>query len=170
MACTTSMTAPNDVIGGQSLIFKLAEGHLEDAYVKKCLACIEKVCREFHLLIHMNFPSEHPVEEAGRVLLALLLKTNGLEVEVARWIDEDGGCVISRPPKALIDCLRSVHQTKWKLVKIRQEQGKSYKEVCTSVIEKCKFLIYEIRPYHSAKKGKSNLKYIQKMDILGVNK
>ena len=82
--------------------------------------------------------------------MALLLKTNGLESEVAKWIDDD---VLSRPPKALIDCLKSVHQTKWKLVKIRQEQGKSYKEVCTSVIEKCKFLIYEIRPYHTAKKG-----------------
>ena len=83
--------------------------------------------------------------------MALLLKTNGLESEVAKWIDDDD--VLSRPPKPLIDCLRSVHQTKWKLVKIRQEQGKSYKEVCTSVIEKCKFLIYEIRPYHTAKKG-----------------
>ena len=91
------------------------------------------------------------MEEAGRVLLAILLKTNGLESEVAKWIDED--MLTTRPPKALIECLRSVHQTKWKLVKIRQEQGKSYKEVCTSVIEKCKFLIYEIRPHHTAKKG-----------------
>ena len=58
LACTASITGD---LGGQSLILKLAEGHLEDAYLKKCLASIEKVCREFHLLIHMNFPSEHPV-------------------------------------------------------------------------------------------------------------
>jgi len=45
----------------QSLVYKLAEGHLEDAYLKKCLAAIEKLCKEFHLLIHMNFPPEHPV-------------------------------------------------------------------------------------------------------------
>jgi E3 ubiquitin-protein ligase HERC2 len=99
------------------------------------------------------------VEEAGRVLLALLLKTNGLEVEVARWIEDDILASSSKPPKSLIDCLRSVHQTKWKLVRIRQEQGKSYKEVCTSVIEKCRFLIYEIRPYHNVKKGKTLIIY-----------
>ena len=91
------------------------------------------------------------MEETGRVLLALLLKTNGLETEVARWIEED--VLVAKPPKGLLECLRIVHQTKWKLVRIRQEQTKSYKEVCTSVIEKCRFLIYEIRPYHSVKKG-----------------
>ena len=47
----------------QSLVYKLAEGHLEDAYLKKCLASIEKLCKEFHLLIHMNFPPEHPVRK-----------------------------------------------------------------------------------------------------------
>jgi hypothetical protein len=62
MTGSTSLNTNSGDLGGQSLIFKLAEGHLEDAYLKKSLASIERVCREFHLLIHMNFPSDHPVK------------------------------------------------------------------------------------------------------------
>jgi len=113
---------------------------LESTY---CFRSTELTC-----LVRIN--SLVQVEEAGRVLLALLLKTNNLETEVARWIEDD---ILSKPPQGLLECLRSVHQTKWKLVRIRQEQSKSYKEVCSSVIEKSKFLIYEIRPHHSIEKG-----------------
>ena len=41
-----------------------------------------------------------------------------------------------------------MHQAKWKLVRLRQEQGKSYKEVCSPVIERCRFLLTEIKPYY----------------------
>ena len=39
-----------------------------------------------------------------------------------------------------------MHQIKWKLVRIRQEQNKSYKEVCQAVLERCRFLFTDIRP------------------------
>ncbi len=100
----------NIELEGHSLIHKLAEGHLEDMQFKKIVLALEKVCREFHLVVHMNFPPEHPVEEAGRVLLALLLKTHRLEVELARLMEDDGVGDTLKPSKGLVDCLRSVHQ------------------------------------------------------------
>lgn len=45
-----------------------------------------------------------------------------------------------------MDVLRAVHQTKWNLIKIRQQLNRSYKEVCLPLLEKCRFLLYEIRP------------------------
>merc|ERR1712015_184926 len=48
----------------------------------------------------------------------------------------------------LLESLKAVHQAKWKLVRLRQEQGKSYKEVCSPVIERCRFLLTEIKPYY----------------------
>lgn len=35
---------------------------------------------------------------------------------------------------------------KWNLIKIRQQLNRSYKEVCTPILEKCRFLLYEVRP------------------------
>ena len=55
----------------------------------------------------------------------------------------------SKLAKQFEDCLRAVQQTKWKLIRIRQEQVKSYKEVCAPVIERCKFLLQEVRPSQS---------------------
>ena len=45
-----------------------------------------------------------------------------------------------------LETLRAVHQIKWKLVRVRQEQDKSYKEVCQAVLERCRFLFTDIRP------------------------
>jgi hypothetical protein len=66
--------------------------------------------------------------------MALLLKTNGLEVEVARWIEDDvQPAALSRPPKGLIDCLRSVHQVSILCINISADFGrifvKKYKQV-----------------------------------------
>ena len=41
-------------------------------------------------------------------------------------------------PRLLTETLKAVHSTKWKLVRLRQEQGKSYKEVCAPMVEKCR--------------------------------
>lgn len=36
--------------------------------------------------------------------------------------------------------------TKWNLIKSRQELNRSYKEICIPVLEKCRFLLYEVKP------------------------
>lgn len=41
--------------------------------------------------------------------------------------------------------IRLVHQSKWHLIKLRQEANKSYKEICIPLLEKCRFLLYEVK-------------------------
>ena len=87
---------------------------------------VDRLCKEQHLTIHMNFPPDHPIEEIGRVVLALLIKYQGLEQTVAKMVQEE----IENPAgqlqpvhhtqrrtssKFLMDTLKAVHQTKWKV-------------------------------------------------------
>ena len=57
-----------------AMMSKLADGCLSDPRVRAFLSVVERSCRELHLMIHMNFPPDHPIEEMGRVLLALLIR------------------------------------------------------------------------------------------------
>ena len=136
---------------GEILISKLLEGCMEDQYLKVFLSILDRICREHHLLIHMNFPLDHPVEEVGRGVLALLIRFLGLEVTIQNMVDEEirqPGVSGIKVSAILLESLKAVHQAKWKLVRLRQEQGKSYKEVCSPVIERCRFLLTEIKPYY----------------------
>lgn len=49
-------------------------------------------------------------------------------------------------PKSIGEVMKVVHQTKWNLIKSRQEANKSYKEICIPLLEKCRFLLYDIKP------------------------
>ena len=51
----------------------------------------------------------------------------------------DGSGIPVKLPKQLMDIVRTVHQTKWNLIKTRQELNRSYKEVCTPVLDKCRY-------------------------------
>lgn len=42
--------------------------------------------------------------------------------------------------------IKLVHMSKWNLIKSRQELNRSYKEICIPVLEKCRFLLYEVKP------------------------
>ena len=143
-------------------------GCLLDPSVKAFLSITDRICKDLHLMIHMNFPPDHPIEEIGRVLLALLIKYLGLEPQMVKMVmamESQAASADQQPhlhrspsttgghPKLLTDILKSVHQTKWKLVRLRQEQGKSYKEVCAPMIEKCRFLMTEVRPYYKSHQG-----------------
>ena len=144
--------ASNGRTDGAALIKNLADGNLSDPGLKTFMAVSQRLSREHHLTFQMNFPPEHPVEEAGRILFALLLKFQGLEAYLGQVIDAEterlqqqcdgGGDPMSASffgrtavatPRPLIETLKTVHHTKWKLIKMRQEQGRSYKEVCTQV-------------------------------------
>lgn len=49
-------------------------------------------------------------------------------------------------PRPLAEMVKLVHSTKWSLIKARQELNRSYKEVCIPLLDKCRFLLYEVRP------------------------
>lgn len=54
--------------------------------------------------------------------------------------------VTGKLPQPIVDIIKIVHMMKWNLIKIRQQLNRSYKEVCTPILEKCRFLLYEVRP------------------------
>lgn len=152
-------------VDGGVLITQLSEGHTSDPILKTFLHLTSRLSQEQHLVFHMNFPADHPVEEAGRIMLAVLLKYQGLADYVAELvlseIENPFGCSVRRAPKVLLECLKAVHQAKWKLIRMRQEQAKSYKEICLSVVEKCRFLLTSIRPYHMSKEGLSKVNVLR---------
>lgn len=49
-------------------------------------------------------------------------------------------------PSPIVEIIKIVHMMKWNLIKTRQQLNRSYKEVCTPILEKCRFLLYEVRP------------------------
>ncbi|XP_054270101.1 E3 ubiquitin-protein ligase HERC2 isoform X2 [Macrosteles quadrilineatus] len=97
----------------------------------------------YHFMRHIAFTPDHPVEEVARLLLAVLVKHLALGHHAVS-ITEKG--FVGSNAKHFANVAKVVHQTKWKLIKMRQEQNRSYKEVCAPILDKCRFLLYEVRP------------------------
>ncbi|XP_014251481.1 E3 ubiquitin-protein ligase HERC2 isoform X1 [Cimex lectularius] len=102
------------------------------------LSSIDQHCKQQNLLVHSDFNHDHPVEEVTKLLLAVLIKHLALGPIIYTQDKNLGSTYLGSIAKA-------IHQTKWKLVKMRQEQNRSYKEVCAPIMEKCRFLLYEVR-------------------------
>lgn len=50
------------------------------------------------------------------------------------------------PPDVLHDVIRVVHNAKWSLIKLRQDRNCSYKELCAPMLDRCRFLLQDVRP------------------------
>lgn len=129
-----------------SFINALAESRLSDPRVSAFLAIVDQYCKHNNFMTHVDFSFDHPVEEIGRVLYAVLIKHLGLGYILLPLLEQYLMQHNVKLNKHLTDMVKLVHTTKWSLVKTRQEQSRSYKEVCIPVLEKCRFLLYEVRP------------------------
>ncbi|XP_025832237.1 E3 ubiquitin-protein ligase HERC2 [Agrilus planipennis] len=129
-----------------SFIYALAESRISDSYVIAFLAIVEQYCKQNNFLSRVDFSFEHPVEEIGRVLCAVLLKHLGLGYVLLPILDSYLTQADFKISKPIADMIKVVHDTKWKLIKVRQELNRSYKEVCIPVLERCRFLLYEVKP------------------------
>lgn len=128
-----------------SFIHALAESRLSDARVSAFLAVVDHYSKQNNFMTHVDFSFDHPVEEIGRVLYAVIIKHVGLSYMLLPFLDSYLQQQHPKMQKYLIDMIKLIHTTKWNLVKIRQEQNRSYKEVCIPVLERCRFLLYEVR-------------------------
>ncbi|XP_033111225.1 E3 ubiquitin-protein ligase HERC2-like [Anneissia japonica] len=129
----------------------LADSRLNDPYVRSFLACCERYCKNHHLVAPITFAVDHPVEEVGRLLTACILKHHDLGHASLAIIDPHHGQTEStlhtRPlPKSIAEICRVVYNAKKTLIKIHQDSGQSYEDVCSPVIARCKFLFTELRP------------------------
>ncbi|CAD6227584.1 GSCOCG00001264001-RA-CDS [Cotesia congregata] len=144
-----------------AFIQALAETHRTNTYVQTFLTMIDKYSKANNLLSHVDFSGDHPLEEVGRLLIAVILKHLALGHHTLGLVDQelaDGNAKLS---KALVEMVKTIHQTKWNLIRTRQQQNRSYKEVCAPVQEKCRFLLYEVRPATSYEvKGYESLKLL----------
>lgn len=51
---------------GEVFLQMIAESRVQDPYVQGFLFLVEHFCKLQNLLTHVEFPSEHPIEEMGR--------------------------------------------------------------------------------------------------------
>ncbi|CAK1599489.1 unnamed protein product [Parnassius mnemosyne] len=92
-----------------------------------------------------HFPPEHPLEELRRALLAALLFHAGLKehaLATATTEMEKGEIKLS---PAMSEIVKAVQQSKWTLMRARQQLSRGYKEVCAAPLERARFLLHEVR-------------------------
>lgn len=130
----------------------LGEGRLTDPLVSTWITIAERFCKENNLIWHQDFPPEHPITELERLLTAIFIKHQSLGALILAVIDRElssgisSNIIMDRLPTPVAEIIKLVHQTKWTLIKTRQQLNRSYKEVCATMIDKCRFLLYEVRP------------------------
>ncbi|XP_031621811.1 probable E3 ubiquitin-protein ligase HERC2 [Contarinia nasturtii] len=141
---------PNTLISHRvdSLLNGLGEGRLTDPLVSTWISIAERFCKENNLIWHQDFPPEHPISELERLLTAIFIRHQSLGALVLAVIDCElsSNTIMDKLPTPVAEIIKLVHQTKWTLIKTRQQLNRSYKEVCASMIDKCRFLLYEVRP------------------------
>lgn len=107
----------------------------------------ERYCKENNLVWHQDFPIDHPISELGRLLVAVLIRHQSIGPIVLDAIDQEiAGTVSEGMAKQVMDLIKTVYDAKWQLIKTRQQLNRSYKEVCAPMLDKCRFLLYEVRP------------------------
>ncbi|KAK8398901.1 hypothetical protein O3P69_004178 [Scylla paramamosain] len=157
-----SNTSPQDEIEtyfsnmADYFLSALMDGKTQDPYVQMFLSlCDREIRHSGRHSLHTNFSLDHPIEEAGRLLSATLLRHTHLTPQLIEVLEQ--GLALSAEdshgwestlelPRGLQELLRHVHSTKWLLIRRRQELTRSYKEVCAPVMERCRFVFYEVRP------------------------
>ncbi|XP_068628740.1 probable E3 ubiquitin-protein ligase HERC2 [Battus philenor] len=124
----------------EALLYALAEPKLHDPLALHLWWACER--REG---CAPHFPPEHPLEELRRALLAALLFHAGLKehaLATATAEMEKGEVKLS---PAMSEIVKAVQQSKWTLMRTRQQLSRGYKEVCAAPLERARFLLHEVR-------------------------
>lgn len=129
-----------------ALLYGLGESRLTEPTISAWIGLTERYYKENNLVWHQEFPPEHPIQELDRLLTAVLIRHQSLGPLVLAVLDRELTGISNKPPKPIIDVIKAVHQTKWNLIRTRQQLNRSYKEVCAPMLDRCRFLLYEIRP------------------------
>lgn len=132
----------------------LADSRIADPCVSAWFTISERYCKENNLIWHQDFPAEHPISELGRLLAAVFIRHQSIGPLILDTIDRELSATTAEPmPKPFTDVIKTVYEAKWTLIKTRQQLNRSYKEVCAPMLEKCRFLLFEVRPAISAEQS-----------------
>lgn len=132
-----------------SLLSGLGDARLTDPAVAAWLAIVERYCKQNNLIWHQDFPPDHPISELERHLTAVFIRHQSIGPLILAVVDRELAGSTKKLPLPVSNIIKLVHATKWTLIKTRQQLNRSYKEVCTPMLDKCRFLLYEVRPAFS---------------------
>lgn len=143
---TPSEVVPADP--GLSFIRGLVDPHLKNETSDQFLLMVHNHCKRKNMTLPLTEHNpDHPVEKFSRLFLACLLKLHDL-VQLALMIVNQRDTTNDYSvhfPSAIADICKLVYDAKLTLVKSRQESSCTYEEICGPVIDRCLFLIDNIR-------------------------
>lgn len=150
----------------ERFIYGLAEARITEPLVVTWHTISERYCKDNNLIWHQEFLPEHPVQELERLLTAVLIRHQSLGGLVLTLLEKELTGV--RPdvklPIQIGDLIRLIYQTKWSVVRTRQQLNRSYKEVCAPMLDRLRFLLYEVRPTISLEQeGFTNLSILHRL-------
>lgn len=132
----------------------LMNPELQDEKVTVFLSLIQRYSRYKNLLISplIDQNPDHPLEYFGRLYLACFIKLHDLVPTVLQAIEQESNSpnneidpsAVHLPPP-LADVCKVVFDTKLLLVKARQESSRTYEEVCRRPIDRCIFILENVR-------------------------
>ena len=132
-----------------SFITGLVHPESENEKVKQFLSLVHCYSKQKNMTLMITEQNpDHPVEKFARLFLACLLKLHDLVQLALILVDQENGVNNESPinfPSALADICKLIYDAKLTLVKSRQESSCSYEEICGPAIERCLFLIDNIR-------------------------
>ncbi|EDV24531.1 uncharacterized protein TRIADDRAFT_56425 [Trichoplax adhaerens] len=153
-------------VDGPSTLFltALANGHTNETQVKIFDNLITNYCQRKHLITPMSLTGDHPLERCGKILLACLIKHLGLtpltlaiiqreQISMTEESDRfEGktannsvGCM-NELPTALGEICKIVYRAKCAIIRAHQESSCSYDEICSTILERCEFVLNDLRP------------------------
>ncbi len=148
---STKQYQKQSVDGNRTFIYGLVHPEVHNSKAAAFMSLVYGYCKQHHMtlpLVEQN--SDHPVERFARLFIACLLKLHDL-VHLALALVEQEHSISKEPensvqfPPALADICKLVFDAKMSLVKARQESSCTYDEICGPAIDRCLFLIDNIR-------------------------
>jgi len=135
----------------RSFICGLMSSDLQDEKVNAFVYIIHRFCRQKNLVIALSDQQpDHPIERFGRAFMACLIKLHDLVPIALNVLEQDGHPdneqqTVVQLPASLADICKLVYDAKVSLVKAHQESSCPYEEVCKEPIERCCFMVDNIR-------------------------
>lgn len=140
----TSYDAP------RSFICSLMHPEIQDEKLCIFLSVIHRYCQHRHLTIALSDQNpDHPIEKFGRFFMGCLIKLHDLVPIALSVVEQESGPNNEQDPlqlpPSLADICKLVYDAKVALVKAHQESSCTYEEVCREPINRCRFMIDNIR-------------------------
>ena len=135
----------------RSFINGLVHPEVQNDKATLFISLAQRYCKQKHMILPITEQNlDHPVEKFAHLFIACLLKLHDL-VHLATLLVEQHTSTSNEPespihfPPALADICKLTHDAKMSLVKARQESSCTYDEICGPAIDRCFFLLDNIR-------------------------